>query len=89
MFSVAPHIVWSDVDGELVLFDRNDARYFGLNTSASAIWRGLAKGDSIAALIDALAAAHAIARAEIADEVQAFADDAVAQGLLLPIDSPA
>ncbi len=83
MFSVAPHISWSDVEGELVLFDGRDQSYLGLNGSASTIWRGLAHGASIATLADELATTVSVARAVVIDDIVAFAEEAVAKGLLV------
>ena len=83
MFSVAPHISWSNVEGELVLFDDRNQSYASLNSSASDIWRGLAKGMSVDALADELAAATDADRSLVGEHVSAFVEDAVAKGLLV------
>ncbi|MES2056676.1 MAG: PqqD family protein [Pseudomonadota bacterium] len=82
-------IVWQDVEGELVLFDLRDEKYHGLNPVASEIWRSIARGDSVGAIIDTLAARHAAPRATVADDVNAFVAQALAGGLLEPDDTPA
>ena len=84
MFSVAPHISWSNVESELVLFDGRDQSYASLNSSASDIWRGLAGGASIDELADELAAAFGADRALVGDHVSAFVEEALAKGLLVP-----
>jgi hypothetical protein len=83
MFSVAPYISWSDVEGELVLFDGRDQSYLTLNSSASDIWRGLARDVPVETLADELAADSGADRALVADQLGAFVEEAIAKGLLV------
>jgi hypothetical protein len=46
------HVIFTDLDGvEGVLVDLNTKQYFRLNETASLIWKGLAKGASVANIV--------------------------------------
>ena len=83
MLTIPPYITWQDVDGELALFDERDGRYHLLNGTAAAIWRGIAAGADRVALVDRIAAGFNVRPEEIAPDVDAFIEAAMAQGLLL------
>ena len=83
MLTIPTYITWQDVDGELALFDERDERYHSLNGTAAAIWRGIAAGMDRAMLIDRIAAGFRVKPEEIVTDVDAFAEAAIAQGLLL------
>ncbi|QNQ08217.1 PqqD family protein [Sphingomonas alpina] len=84
--TLSDRIVWQDVEGELVLFDLRDEKYHGLNPIASEIWRSIARGEDVDAIVDTLAACHDAPRATVAADVRAFVTQALADGLLEPDD---
>lgn len=82
MLTIPTYITWQDVDGELALFDERDDRYHVLNGTAAAIWRGIAAGLDRAMLIDQIATGFRIKPADIIPDIDAFAEAAIALGLL-------
>jgi len=81
--TIPPYITWQDVDGELALFDERDDRYHLLNGTAAAIWRGIAAGMDRTMLADQIAAGFQAKPEEIVADIDAFAEAAIALGLLL------
>lgn len=83
MLRIASHIAWNDVPGELALFDSRDGSYHALNGSAAAIWRAIASGLDVTAIVDGLASAYDAPRDAIQSHVDDFLEDARAKGLLV------
>lgn len=80
--SVAPRVVWRDVEGELVLFDEASGRYHALNLIGSIIWRRLAAGAAPELIVRELTARYDAPADVIAGEVTAFIAGAVDLRLL-------
>lgn len=76
------HIIWNDVDGELVLFDSRDGSYHALNEVGSYIWRNIAHGREVALIIKDLYDQYQQDETSIRADVQLFLTDALAKGLL-------
>ena len=89
MLSIAPHIAWNNVEGELALFDSRDGSYHALNRSGAAIWRAIAAGIPESGIADRLADAHDAPREMIAANVREFIDTALAKGLLVRTEDSA
>lgn len=87
--SIASHVVWNDVDGDLVVFDPDDDRYHALNEVASSVWRGIAQGRTLPDIIGDLRERYAHDPAEIDAAVRHFVDEAIAHGLLHSITGDA
>jgi len=86
MLTIPTYITWQDVDGELALFDERDERYHLLNGTAAVIWRGIAAGMDRAMLIDRISADFEVTPGDIVADIAAFAEAAIALGLLLKKD---
>ena len=85
--TIPTYITWQDVDGELALFDERDDRYHLLNGTGATIWRGIAAGMDRTMLIEQIAAGFRVKPGEIIADIDAFAEAAIAQGLLLRKDA--
>jgi hypothetical protein len=83
LLSIASHISWNPVAGELVLFDCRDGAYHALNGSGAEIWRAIVSGLDEQQTIDALAERYDAPREAIARNVREFIDAALAKNLLL------
>ena len=82
LLTIAPHIAWNNVEGELALFDTRNGSYHALNPSGAEIWRAIAAGQDEAQAAGALAARYHAPHAEILADIRAFIADARARGLL-------
>lgn len=80
--SISDHVSWQNVPGELALFDVRDGRYHVLNGTAADIWRGIAAGDDVPAIVTALSARHAAPEGEVAQAVADFIATIRDKGLL-------
>lgn len=78
----AGHIVWNDVEGELVLFDSRDDRYHALNEVGSHVWRNIAHGCALSLVINDLCDQYQQDEAIIRADVQHFLAEALDKGLL-------
>ena len=82
ILTISPEVVWRDVKGDLVLFDTRTGEYHALNTSASFVWRGIARNEGLAAIIADAATARPEQAEDIARDVHSFVASAKALGLL-------
>ena len=80
--SIAPQIVWRDVEGDLVLFDERTGEYHTLNASASFVWRRIAQGRTIEAIIEEASSSCPERADSIACDVRTFVTAATELGLL-------
>ncbi|MEO6215945.1 MAG: PqqD family protein [Sphingomonas sp.] len=80
--SIAPQIVWRDVEGDLVLFDERSEEYHTLNASASFVWRRIAQGCTIEAIIGEASVSCPERADMIARDVQTFVTAATELKLL-------
>lgn len=56
----ADDVVWCNVEGEIVLFNASDERYYGLNEVAAQIWRRLNEGASPDVVVHELVAEYEV-----------------------------
>jgi len=76
-------IVFESFDGEAVVLDLSNGKYFGFSDSGSAVWRALSSGVGTKALIGSAAGAAAIDAAAL----ESFVAQLVELGLLAPSDA--
>jgi hypothetical protein len=80
---IPEQVVWSCLDGKLVLFDSSTESYYGLNEVGSSIWRLAAKRLPIVEIIATLCAEYDVDESRAATEVERFLDRLAAIGLLV------
>lgn len=80
---IADHVSWNDVDGELVLFNRENGRYHALNATASLVWRSIAHGMELPAVVSELVHTCDEDRGSVVTAVQAFVAQALVAGVLV------
>lgn len=78
------HLVWRDVEGEIVILDLRSSRYLQLNSAGAALWRQLAAGADEADLVSGLVQRFAADANQARDDVAAFLDDLRSKGYLGP-----
>ena len=79
-------IVFESFDGEAVVLDLSNGKYFGFSDSGSRVWQALSSGVAVQALVGATAGAATIELAELEGFVSRLLDF----GLLAPAaDAPA
>lgn len=77
----APHVAWTRVDDEAVLFEPGSGMSTVLNVSAATVWSLLDGSVTLATLAAEIADVHDIDAAEVAEQLVAMASDLVRRGL--------
>lgn len=72
----------ADIDGEVVMMNIEQGRYFGLNQTGTRIWALLAQPVVISDLCDKLMAEFSVPQKQCEEEVVAFLENLLARGLL-------
>jgi hypothetical protein len=76
------HIIETEIDGDISLYDPSNERVIVLNGTASDVWR-LADGEmTLDAIVEALARAYSTPRDAIMADVEKLVVDLTEQGLL-------
>jgi len=77
----APEVIVAHLDGEAVLLHLGSKRYFRLNDSAAAIWRGIEEGADAPAIVGRLLREFDVppheAEREVSRVLAALVDDAL------------
>jgi hypothetical protein len=84
--AIARHIVWRDVEGDLVLFDAHAERYHALNSVGSFIWRRISRDLPVSAILREAADFYTADADMIAADISAFLNGAIDLALLVPGD---
>lgn len=87
--NISRYVVWSDVDDDLLLFDQRSGSYHALNAVAARVWRGVASGMAVPALVEELAHQYAAPPERIRADVEKFITTVLELQLLIagPRDS--
>lgn len=78
-----PHLIWSEVDGEIVLLAADTGSYFTFDRVASDIWRQLAEPLAVRTIVDRLCQTYEAPRAVIEADAMRFLDHAVTRNVVL------
>ena len=82
---VAPAVHFRRFGGELVVLDLSGGEYFALNEMGARIWSDLAQGRAVSDVVEGLAQEYELDQAQASSDLEAFADELVAKGLLVPL----
>ncbi|MER9302806.1 PqqD family protein [Mesorhizobium sp. M0293] len=77
-------IVFESFDGEAVVLDLSNGKYFGFSDSGSRIWQALSSGVDAQALVGLTVGARTIGP----DELEGFVSQLLELGLLVRLDAP-
>lgn len=80
--TIPGHIVWMDVEADLLLYNSENGDYSLLNEAASAIWRGIAAGSALAPFLVQLAEEFEAAPEAIEQDLSHFVTQALSKGFL-------
>ena len=76
---------WQQIDGEVVIVDLRDSRYFSLNDSAADLWILLDRGATTEELVAALTTKYGIGIAEAEQDVSDLVSQLVALGMVVSL----
>ncbi len=84
-----PEVVHERVDGEVVVVNFKNGRYYSFENVGSEIWVCIERGLDIDASIAQMTAKYEGESKEIANQVNAFVAELLKEGLVIPSASPA
>ena len=76
------HIAGELLDGEIVILNKNDSVYYGLNEVGGRIWQLIGEPQKVADLIDLLVEEYDVDQAKCTSEVLALLNDMADKGLI-------
>jgi hypothetical protein len=76
-------VVGSEVDGQLLIMNIEQGRYFALDAVAADVWSRLEVPGAFAALVDALHADYAAPKEEIAADLRALLATMLTNGMIV------
>ena len=81
---VAGHVAWREVGGEVLVVDLSSKNLFGLNSSAGAVWKGIADGAEPGTCLESLLPPGAASTAveSVSRAVGEFVEELHALGLV-------
>ena len=79
--TVPHHVLARELEGECVLLNLQTEQYFGLDPVATTMWSALTSTGSIGAAFDELLARFDVDGARLREDVDAFIDKLVTNGL--------
>jgi Coenzyme PQQ synthesis protein D (PqqD) len=82
MISRNPSIIWTELDGNVVLFSIELAHYYETNAVGGLIWQALDEPREVTDLVDRVAAHYRVDREQCRADVLTFLDALGKSGLL-------
>lgn len=76
-------VIFRELDGEAVLLDLANGRYYGLNAVGTRVWTLAAGGTRVEDVVTALAGEFDADAPRIRDDVEALLADLIGRGLLV------
>lgn len=82
LYSIAPDVVFCELQDRLVLLDTRQGTYFSLNPVAALCWELLARPHSLDDLTRGVAIEYSISEADCRDDITQLLTDLAAAGLV-------
>jgi len=81
--TIGAGVAFRDLGREAVLLDATSGSYFGLDEVGTRIWRLLAAGETLPAIVAALAGEYDVDEERLAADLQRLVDELAASGLVV------
>ena len=82
-----PLVAIQEIEGEAILINFDTGCYYGANVTGSVLLELAQRGESVAAMVRALAGRCGVAESEVAGAADSFFKAAADGGLLVPLDA--
>jgi len=79
-------LTWREVDGEVIVLDRRTWTYLGINPTGTLLWREIAQGTTLPALVDLLCDIYGRSREGASQEAHDFLSALRAHELVNVVD---
>lgn len=80
--TTADHVIFQELENEMVLLDLQTGGYYGLNEVGTRIWRELQEGRSPEDIVAALVRDYEIADEQVEQDMRSFLASLEGQGLI-------
>lgn len=80
--TIADSVIYTDLDGEVVLLDSLSGTYFGLDGVGARIWTLLCGGADADAIVERLLEEYEVAPELLRSDLDGFLDDLAARGVV-------
>lgn len=80
--SIPDGVLFQDLDGEAVLLNQENGKYYGLDQTGTRMWNSLIEHSQVGASYRALLEVYDVAEKQLEGDLLRFVDQLAAQGLL-------
>lgn len=86
-YEIPAHVLYRQVDGQMVLLDLDQEQYFGLDEIGAEMVQRLTEG-SVDEAIDALLSSYEVGEEQLREDLDALVASLLEAGLLAPVGDP-
>jgi hypothetical protein len=86
MFVRSEQVLWTELDGQVVLLGLQRGRYYETNALGAAIWELLDEPRSASDIVDRLVSRYRVEPKRCADDLARFLNDLQSAGLIVPAE---
>jgi hypothetical protein len=79
-------LTWREVEGEVIVLDRRTWTYLGINPSGALLWKEIAQGTTLPALVDRLCDSYGSSREAASQDAHDFVSALRAHELVNVVD---
>jgi hypothetical protein len=79
-------LTWREIEGEVIVLDKRTWTYLGINPSGALLWKELAQGTTLPALVDRLCDTYGRSREEASQDADDFLSALRAHELVNVVD---
>ena len=77
-------VIWKEIDGKVTVLLLESGSFFELNKVGGTVWKLLAEGKTISAIIEHMAGTFAAPSHQLTKDVNVFIEHTIKKGLLQP-----
>lgn len=85
LFQRSPEIIASEIDGEMVMMDKDFEFYYGLHAIGTEIWSLLENPNSIQMIAESLTERYDVSMEQCIDDVKPLIADFIENGMVLEV----
>ncbi len=76
------HVLWREVDGEIVLLDTKKGLYYGIEGTGTQIWRHMQENLTLQQIMDAIANEVDVQKETLINDLRQFSEKLMKAGLI-------
>ena len=76
------HVLWREIDGEIVLLDTKKGLYYGIEGTGTQIWRHMQENITLQQIMDAIANEVDVQKETLINDIRRFSEKLMKAGLI-------